>query len=318
QKKNRPGRRAGLLEIKPEGRFVLGVELTVHGLSGVLMNLLGEVVKSEEISFGAKAGREEILNSLKKLVTSLLSFSPEVCRAGLGFVDPGLVDFKQGVSLYSTILPSWKNVPIKKLLEETYHLPVVLSNSEQAKAMAERWFGQARGVDDFVFIEYGEGIACGIFARGQPVRGGQSIAGELGHTRIMGEAIRCRCGRQGCLEALCCWPVLRTLREKGDRKKLEQRLQYLAVTIGNLANILNPSLIILDRNFLSLGETEAESLIRAIKEEILPEERSLLEVTVSKLGPQIGALGGAASVLEELFATGFELKTLPVKAQEEA
>ncbi|HPP12009.1 MAG TPA: hypothetical protein PKW42_04680, partial [bacterium] len=113
-------------------------------------------------------------------------------------------------------------------------------------------------------------------------------------------------------------PVLRTLREKGDRKKLEQRLQYLAVTIGNLANILNPSLIILDRNFLSLGETEAESLIRAIKEEILPEERSLLEVTVSKLGPQIGALGGAASVLEELFATGFELKTLPVKAQEEA
>ncbi|MCM8769404.1 MAG: ROK family protein [Candidatus Omnitrophica bacterium] len=307
-KKTSPrGRYTGWLEINPSGRLVIGVELSQEKVSGVLTNLLGQDLAEEEILLPVSADQEEIWKAIQETITRLMGISPEVPRAGLGFVDPGLVDFEKGISLYSSILPVWKNVPVRKTLEETFHLPVILSNSEQAKAMAEYWFGQAKGVDNFVFIEYGRGIACGIFSHGQIVRGSQAIAGELGHTRIIGEKKICRCGRPGCLEVLCCWPEIKNLIDKGKDKKIKKRLTYLAVSIATLVNILNPALVILDENFDWLGSERVQELMDRVKEEVFPEAKSRLKVTVSRLGSKIGARGAAAWVLENLFSTGFHL-----------
>jgi len=305
QKRDRRGRRPGLLRINRQGRLVVGLELSQKAISGILMDLGAGVIKTERKLLPEDVSKGKIFKMLDEVISLLLFSTGNIPVAGLGFVDPGMVDFQRGVSIYSTILPAWRNVPVKKILEESYRFPVIVSNSQQAKAIAEHCFGQAKGVDNFVYVEYGEGIACGIFLEGRPIRGQQFVAGELGHTRIPGENKKCRCGRYGCIEALCCFPVMEKLVQKKDKDILSKRIGYLAVSIGNLVNLLNPALVILDGNFLRLGKEVVTDLLEKIKEEILPEMKSQLKVTISTLGPETGALGAAASLLEEFFSCGF-------------
>ena len=372
-RKNFRGRRKGLLEINPEGRYTVGIELTQKGILGILLNLGGDILKEKVTPVSKKSLQKDILEKIVITVSQLLKgISKKKKIAGIGFVDPGLIDSEKGISLYSTVFPVWKNVPVKKLLEEKFNLPVFLSNTPQAKALAEYHFGQAKGMKDFVFIEYGEGIACGIYSGGKLIRGNKEIAGEFGHTTIQGETTVCKCGKKGCLESLVSFPaitkkVMQILKkdklhphpeinsgqalsspscrgrihptrsglinqaptkeiperekensyaskltiemifksfEEGNkdiRKILEKLIFYLSLGISNLVNILNPEMIILDPAFQNTGKCFIETLVCFINREVLKENRENLKIVVSELGEKIGALGGSALVLDDIF-----------------
>jgi len=325
KRKNSRGRRKGLLKINPEGRYAVGIELTRKGIFGLLMNLGGDILKEKAIPVSKKSLQKDILKKIVITVSQLLveKISEKKKIAGIGFVDPGLIDSEKGISLYSTVFPAWKNVPVKKLLEEKFNLPVFLSNTSQAKALAERHFGQTKGVENFIFIEYGEGIACGIYSGGKLVRGHKEIAGEFGHTTIQGETTVCKCGKTGCLESLVSFPAItKRVRETLNEDKftietifksfeeirnksivseiLEKLIFYLSLGISNLVNILNPEIIILGPNFKKTGKRFIEILVCFINREALKENRENLQIVVSELGEKIGALGGSALVLDNL------------------
>lgn len=51
-------------------------------------------------------------------------------------------------------------------------------------AIGERWRGWARGVDDFVVISVGTGVAMGIVADGMLIAGGGYAAGEFSQSAV--------------------------------------------------------------------------------------------------------------------------------------
>lgn len=70
----------------------------------------------------------------------------------------GLVDSDQGVALFSPHL-NLENIPIKESLEKEFNLPVIVENDVRALATkAESWFGQGKGVSDFISLSVGRGI----------------------------------------------------------------------------------------------------------------------------------------------------------------
>lgn len=93
-----------------------------------------------------------------------------------------------------------KATPIKKMLRQTFKLPVTLANDANAAALGELLFGAARGMNNFVVLTLGTGLGSGIVINGQLLIGEHGTAGELGHVNVDPKGRMCNCGLQGCLE----------------------------------------------------------------------------------------------------------------------
>lgn len=76
-------------------------------------------------------------------------------------------------------------------------------------AIGEKRFGAAREYTDFVYSKASHGIGASMVLDGRVYRGSLGIAGEIGHTHMPGTFNRCRCGKQGCLEAVISVPEVR-------------------------------------------------------------------------------------------------------------
>ncbi|MFA5394061.1 MAG: ROK family protein [Candidatus Ratteibacteria bacterium] len=338
QKLGKAGRNRVLLELKPKSRYAIGVDLMDEFFGFLALDLTGNQVGIKKIPCNTSLGKDEIL---KKLVEAASRFVRENSISwkdvvGLSFVDPGVVDVRNGISLFSSLIPAWKNVPTRQFLEKEIKVKVHLMGSSQAMGLAESIKGVGKGYSDFLRVEYGEGIACGIVSGGKLIRGSLEMAGELGHFHFLKDQTPCHCGGTGCLEAICALPVLarkaRTLLESGassslleraggkpekttglmvldgfkdnDRfcqQILEEAVPYLAAAISNAVNIFNPRLVILDKNFARAGDHFLEHLKRIIRRKILLRGK-YLKFAVSELGKEAGTLGGAIFALEHFFA----------------
>ncbi len=115
-----------------------------------------------------------------------------------GLAVPGVVD--SGLARYATNL-GWHDVPLRDLAAASLGIPVVLGHDVRTGALAEARFGAARGVDDFLYLPIGTGIAGALFLRGEPYPGATARGGELGHAPVRPDGEVCACGQRGCLEA---------------------------------------------------------------------------------------------------------------------
>ena len=119
--------------------------------------------------------------------------------AAIGVVTPGLVDEDAGVVKYAANL-NFRDVPLRALIHDDLGLPVAIGHDARAAGVAEAVAGAARGLDDFLLLPLGTGIAAAIVVRGHPVAGASRAAGEVGHMPVHPGGEQCSCGQRGCLE----------------------------------------------------------------------------------------------------------------------
>jgi glucokinase len=173
-------------------------------------------------------------------------------------------------------LPIQSSVPIRRLLREKTGLPVSTDNDVHAATLAEQRWGMGKGLQNFVYLNIGTGLAAGLVCDGRLVRGAANYAGELGHMVVEPGGILCACGQHGCLEPICSgagilaqvrnglreYPdssLFRAARggmltasqvfqaaEAGDRLAARitgRAVQGLSIALTNLVNLVNPSAI---------------------------------------------------------------------------
>src|SRR5690606_7661985 len=117
---------------------------------------------------------------------------------GIGIGVPGLIDKDSSVLLAPNL--GWKNSSIRKEIEATFRIPVIVENEANAGAYGEKVFGLGKDVDNLVYISAGIGIGTGIIIGGELYRGYNGFSGEFGHMTIQINGDECRCGNQGCWE----------------------------------------------------------------------------------------------------------------------
>ena len=94
-------------------------------------------------------------------------------------------NYYTGTIEYAPNLP-WKGViPLAKLIQDKFKLPVSLTNDANAAAIGEMMYGAAKGMKDFIMITLGTGVGSGIVANGHLIYGHDGFAGELGHTIVI-------------------------------------------------------------------------------------------------------------------------------------
>ena len=141
---------------------------------------------------------ELIVGSLEDYVKTEGVDLKEIWGAGVGLM--GQVDAQAGV--WNMIDPDRKKeIPVAERLSRHFKVPFSIENDVKAAAKAEQIWGAGRGIEDFIYLNIGTGIAAGIISGGRLVRGSRNDAGEVGHicTGVCNDEI-CACGQKGCVE----------------------------------------------------------------------------------------------------------------------
>lgn len=236
----------------------------------------------------------------------------------LGLGAPGLIDMNKGF-IHSSVNLGWQDVPFGDMVSERLGLEVTVTNRSKTSALAEAWLNPDGRVENLVYIHIGLGVTAGIVLDGKLVNGKNTFAGELGHNTVIPDGPICPCGNRGCLQALISDDAIRrramTMAYREARKPKELTAEfvlrsaddghpvfsrvvkeiagYLAITVGNLINLLDPDRIILggpivNWSRLLIEETREQVAFRAMR---LP--LSLTRIETANLGVEAGAVGAS-------------------------
>lgn len=247
--------------------------------------------------------------------------------AGVGVGIPGKIDAARGVIELIANLPL-SGVRLRDRLESALGRPVRISNDANVAALGEAWAGAGRGVASSVTYTLGTGVGGGIVVGGRVLDGFSGMGGELGHMAIVpdSEAVRCGCGKIGCLETVAsATGIVRMAREaveRGVRTMLadagkltakavfdaaragdetavgivDRAARYLGKSMAAVAVILNPQRFIIGGGVAAAGEFLLERVREAFHEHALERAREGVEIVAAELGNIAGVIGAAGLV----------------------
>ena len=158
-----------------DNTYNIGIDLGGTNIRGGLVNentlqgILSRRINSQE-------SVEEVLEELFSLTDQLINNS--VTSIGIGV--PGLVDVEQGIVFDVINIPSWKEVPLQKWMQDRYHLPVIINNDANCFALGEFYFGKGKGCNSMVGLTIGTGLGSGLIINKKLYSGKNCGAGEFG------------------------------------------------------------------------------------------------------------------------------------------
>ncbi|MDP4129682.1 MAG: ROK family protein [Bacteroidota bacterium] len=158
-----------------QGTKVIGIDLGGTNLRAGLVNEnTVSTVHSKRIN--PQASVEEVMQDLFSLSDQLIGSSVKAIGIGV----PSVVDLEQGIVYDVQNIPSWKEVPLKKWMEEKYQLPVIVNNDANCFALAEHYYGQGKGNPFMIGLTIGTGLGAGIIINNKLYPGVNCGAGEFG------------------------------------------------------------------------------------------------------------------------------------------
>jgi glucokinase-like ROK family protein len=298
---------------------VLGIDLGATNTKLGVVSVQGELLFHSTVSTPAFAGREVLLNHLKRLGRDLLNRANEMghAPAALGVATAGWVNTETGTVAYATEnLPGWTGTRVGDELYASLGIPVAVENDANANAIAEKHFGAGRGLRDFVCITLGTGVGGGCFVSGRLNRGAHFFANAVGHINLVPSGLPCTCGNLGCLEVYCNAAAL--LRYAGDRFQTVEDIiaasnsgdndaclailtlaKYLAQGCFSLLQLLDPEALILSGGLVQNNSALIDALKAELANTIPAYTQRKLMVRTSPLGYYGGVLGAAAVAIEE-------------------
>ncbi|HEY3344081.1 MAG TPA: ROK family protein [Anaerolineaceae bacterium] len=315
-----------LLGLVEDSRWLIGLDLAHTQFCGAVVNLRGKIRDLVSLPVDGRNG-EDALALVYEILDRLIANSGQPL-VGIGVGTPGLVNASDGVVIRAVNL-DWKNLPLGRLLEERYHLPVAVLNDSQAAAIGEHTYGQGhRGEDNLVVVNARHGIGAGIIINGMPFHGDGGSAGEIGHVVVVPQGgLPCRCGKHGCLETVASAQALvkrlRALLPEHPESLLAQTPEPLTldeieraflqadalarqvvletghamgIAVSNLVGILNIHKIVLVGDMARFGEPWVEEIRRCVREYALDEPARKTRVEIGQLGSSGIVLGASAAL----------------------
>jgi glucokinase len=307
-------------------KIYVGVDLGGTTIKVGICDENGQLLHTHEGPTDTEGGSDIVLDNIAKYARQIVEDSPHSWDqvAGIGAGIAGFLDIPEGIVKMSPNL-NWKNVPVKRILEEKLGKTVKIDNDANVAALGEAWSGAGAGIPNVVCYTLGTGVGGGIIIDSKIYQGVQGTAGELGHIQVVPdlEAIQCGCGQVGCLETVSsATGIIRMAKdavERGDRTSLslvdqitakdvfdaaksgdEVALRiinraafYLGKSMSILAVVLNPQRFILGGGVSRAGDILFNP-IREIFNKYTPEAaREGVEIVPAVLGNDAGVVGAA-------------------------
>jgi glucokinase len=274
---------------------------------------------------GVEAPHERLIN----LIASIIPADEEI--AAITVAVPGPTDPYEGIIFEAPNIPGWNNLPLKKIIQDRFNVPVAIGNDANLAALGEWRYGAGIGHRHLVYITVSTGIGGGVIIDNQLLLGVRGLAAEFGHITVIPEGPLCSCGQRGHLEAVTSGPAIARWVEqelnqgipsslsgnnsltakdvsnaagKGDklaRAALARSATYLGIAIADFLHIFNPSIVVIGGGVSQSGELFFAPLRTAMREHVLSSKYlEDLILTKASLGDDVGLMGALALAQDQV------------------
>ncbi|MBE6940887.1 MAG: ROK family protein [Ruminococcaceae bacterium] len=337
-----PGRNPVFLDFVPKRNLTLGIEINAEGITALLLDLRCDVV-DHYIEPLESLDRDWVIDQMIRAIELLMSrnaLDPSAIL-GIGIATQGTVDRDGAISVYNSFFNDWRNVPLKRIFEERFGIPVHVMHDPACIALAEQWNRRFTDKDNFAVIRLSYGIGMSHIVQGKPVTGSNGIAGELGHMVLDRNGPLCSCGNRGCMESYSSIRGLahriiaeyhagnlslpESLTQMNDRdiefmsglvswsaaeaaegnevllNIFDDAAYFLGVGIANVVSIFDPNCIILTGGLLDYQDLILDKAKTVAKE--LAWSLSEFEIIISREGRSQAAVGAALYFINDAFSS---------------
>ncbi len=311
-------------------KIYVGVDVGGTAIKVGICNADGQLLQTYEGPTEASKGTDTILQNIAKYAQQIVVESDydweQVDGVGVGIA--GFLDIPNGIVKFAPNLKI-ENVNLKGYLEQELNKTVKVNNDANVAALGEAWGGAGRGIAHCVCYTLGTGVGGGIIIDGKIVEGYMGMAGELGHMAIVPdlEAIRCGCGKMGCLETVSsATGIIRMAKdavERGDRTSLSQvenimakdvldaakagdevatrivnrAAYYLGKSMAMIAIVLNPQYFIIGGGVSKAGDFLFDQIREVFEKYTQDQAKENVKIVAATLGNNAGVVGAAGLIL---------------------
>jgi predicted NBD/HSP70 family sugar kinase len=239
---------------------------------------------------------------------------------GVGF--PGAINQLTKAPVPGAASAEWETFNLYDELVDRFRVPVFIDNDANLGSLAELIWGPYDRIANLIYLKVGTGIGAGLILGGASFGGATGVTGELGHFQVVPGGRPCRCGNRGCLEAEASTsamiersqPNLASITSTEDlvsgaragdaaiQRVIEDAAVHIGNVLGDLANVLNPEVIVIGGPLVPLGDLLLDPVRRGFRRHTLPVIRDTTTLALSSLEDRGEALGAAALVFRKVAA----------------
>lgn len=314
--------------------YAIGLDLGGTKILAGLVNSEGQMISQTQLPTASEDGEKAVIERVLAAIESVMAAKNVNRRRvrGVGIASAGVIDSKKNEIIFASNL-GWSNVPIGKLIEDKFNLPVRLMNDANASAVAEWMWGAGKGTANMIYVTVSTGVGAGIISDGRLLSGIDGSAGEFGHISIDWNGPLCLCGNRGCIEnyssgtaienaarmalakgdAAIGGSLLQDSKDltakqigeaalRGDRFSIDILKQagfYLGVGATSLIHLFNPEVIVFGGGVMSTAPIILQEIEKSVRERCIPGMASQVRIELNRLGTESGVVGAAGLLFSE-------------------
>lgn len=275
----RPGR---LLRLNQSRAKLLGIHLGVNETTVAGLSLGVDDGDQWQYQFALEPS---IANAAKAWEKNLRAIAKKIGHGnflGVLLSAPGIVDESANRILFSPNVHWTEKDDLAAIIHRIWNVPVLLVQEQRALALGHHFANPE--CEDFLLVDFGEGVGGAIIVDGKPLANPLPISGEIGHTPVLGNRRKCGCGAVGCMETLVSirgllesfvtsnprkkksWAELNAhISENGIEPWLAQALDAAAGAIAEALNVLGLRQVVITGSMTELPPVVFEHLSHAIE-----------------------------------------------------
>ncbi len=239
---------------------------------------------------------------------------------------PGVVERGAGICRASPLFGE-RDIPLAaELTRRLDGVAATLDSDVNLVTLAEHWFGQARGLDDFLVVSVEMGLGLGIMHKGELFRGANGLGPDLGDLLVkppngaglvrLAEVASEESMLADARRALAASEHEQAFRLGRGMEKLLERAEAgdaaivallraageaLGFAIANLIVLFAPPKVILAGAALAAGEALVRPLRDTVSALLPPSLADVADIVVHEWGDEDWARGAAAMTLRDLY-----------------
>ena len=293
--------------IRTDAVHTIGIHLGRKKVKPVLMDARMNIIsKKRGLSYKRPVSKEIFKSLFLSIDDSLKEAEKHNIKVGaIGIGIPGPLDAQTGIVRHPPKFKGWKDVPLGKIVQERYKLPVWIENDANVGVLAEKWHGGGRNLNNFAYILADEGIGAGVVINNKLYQGAYDYVGEIGHMLFYDH------GKYRYLEDISGVDnIIKRARSKGlDIKNIGDMQNYLqannkaarsivrdiAPLIGsaviNVIHIIGPEAVFIGGKMSGLGDALLQPIKEIVSQYLFGDQE--VEVKLSEISEDAVAVGAA-------------------------
>ena len=324
------GRKPLGLELSSASPCIVGMYIAHEYCYTVLSDLKANILYSRKM----KLSQDETSDSLvTKLLSPFYFIRDTYIRKllGIGVASIGQVAVKKGILVNTMYFDQIKNFNICTAIREATDLPVFLDNEYKVSGLAEKTFGVGKNYKDFIYIGISNSIGISIISNGKLYENNSNLYGEIGHTSIDMNGIKCYCGNRGCLEqyaginkvvdktskdiryhrdsslwgTVIEWIDIVEAAIENDSfacEVIDEFCNYISVALVNVINILGPEMIVIGNEAAIGGDFISHKLEVLINQRLILSDGEKIPVLISAFKDKTPIIGSLAIVISKILS----------------